>query len=437
MTSIGIELFFLVLLILVNGLFAMSEMAVVSARKTRLQQRAQEGDHKAGVALELANAPNQFLATIQIGITLVGILAGAFGGATLAEEMAKLLAQVPFLAAYGEAISVGVVVLITTYLSLVVGELVPKRLAMSNPEQLASNVAPAMRRLSRLASPVVRLLSLSTDLAIRILGAKGQGEAPISEEEIRLLLQQGTEVGVFEPREQEVVEHAFRLADQTINVLMTPRPEVVWLDLADPVDKMLQTIASGSHTRYPVALDDLDQVKGFAYAKDLLTQCLTAQPIDLQTSLRPVLFLPESITALDAIERLQEARVDVAVVIDEYAGFQGIVTVDDILEAIVGDIPEAGTAIEPEAVQRKDGSWLLDGRLSTDEVKELLGIQSLPYEDRSYYQTLGGLVMLCLGHIPTVGESFACFDWRFEVVDMDGLRVDKILAVPGEPSSQG
>jgi len=221
--SIAFELFFLLLLILLNGVFAMSELAVVSARKTRLQQRAQEGDHNAGIALELANAPNQFLATIQIGITLVGIFAGAFGGATLAEEIDAMVSEIPFLATYGEAISVAIVVLITTYLSLVIGELVPKRLAMSNPEQVASTVAPAMRALSRLASPVVRLLSFSTNLLIRLLGAKEEGEAPVSEEEIRLLLQQGTEVGIFEPREQEVVERAFALADQTVNVLMTPR----------------------------------------------------------------------------------------------------------------------------------------------------------------------------------------------------------------------
>ncbi|MGD8474385.1 MAG: hemolysin family protein, partial [Anaerolineae bacterium] len=400
MTSIGLELFFLLLLILLNGVFAMSEMAVVASRKTRLQQRAQEGDSKAGVALELANDPNQFLATIQVGITLVGILAGAFGGATLAKEMGSQLAKAPWLAPYADAISVGTVVLVTTYLTLVVGELVPKRLAMSNPEGLASAVAPAMRTLSRITSPVVRLLGLSTDLVIRLLGAKESAGAPVSEEEIRLLLDQGTEVGIFEPGEQEVVEHAFELADETINALMTPRPEVVWLDLSDPVAQLLDTVARSGHSRYPVAQDDLDHVKGLVYAKDLLSHCLIEQEIDLQALLRPVLFLPESITALAAIEQLKAAHTDVAVVIDEYAGFQGILTVDDILEELVGSIPEAGVMVEPEAVQRQDGSWLLDGRLSTQEIKETLGIRSLPYQDTSYYQTLSGLTMLCLGHIP-------------------------------------
>ena len=436
MTSIGLELFFLLLLILLNGIFAMSEMAVVSSRKTRLQQRALEGDSKAGVALELANDPNQFLATIQVGITLVGILAGAFGGATLAKEMGGWLAKAPWLAPYADAISVGAVVLATTYLTLVVGELVPKRLAMSNPERLASAVAPAMRTLSRLTSPVVRLLGLSTDLVIRLLGAKEGAGAPVSEEEIRLLLDQGTEVGIFEPGEQEVVEHAFELADETINALMTPRPEVVWLDLADPIAQLLDTVARSGHSRYPVAQDDLDHVKGLVYAKDLLSHCLTEQPIDLQALLRPVLFLPESITALAAIEQLKAAHTDVAVVIDEYGGFQGILTVDDIMEELVGSIPEAGVMLEPEAVQRQDGSWLLDGRLSTQEIKETLGIRSLPYQDTSYYQTLSGLTMLCLGHIPSSGDGFVCSGWRFEVVDMDGFRVDKVLAMPTEQPSQ-
>ena len=435
MTSIALELFFLILLILLNGVFAMSEMAVVSSRKTRLQQRSQEGDHRAGIALELADSPNQFLATIQIGITLVGILAGALGGATLAKQMGDWLGQVSWLAAYADTIGVAVVVLATTYLSLVIGELVPKRLAIGNPERLASAVAPAMRRLSRLASPVVRLLGLSTDLVIRLLGAREGASAPVSEEEIRLLLQQGTESGVFEPREQEVVEHAFKLADETVNVLMTPRPEVVWLDLDDPIDQILDTVAREGHSRYPVAKDDLDQVKGFVYAKDLLTHCIADKPIELQALLRPVVFLPESITALSAIEQLKRSRSDVAVVIDEWAGFQGILTVDDILEELVGAIPESGVTVEPEAVQRQDGSFLLDGGLSTREIKETLGIRSLPYQDTPYYQTLGGLVMLCLDHIPTTGDSFVCSGWRFEVVDMDGFRVDKVLAVPAEGAS--
>jgi putative hemolysin len=428
MSRIVIEIFILVVLILANGLFAMSEIAVVSARKTRLQQQAQEGNKKAQAALELANAPNQFLATIQIGITLVGIMAGAFGGATIAEELAGMLEQVPLLAPYGEAIGVGVVVLTITYFSLVVGELAPKRLGLNNAERIAARLAPFMRTLSHLASPVVRFLSLSTDLALRLLGVRPEQETPVSEEEIKLLLRQGTRAGVFEAAEEKMVERVFRLTDATVNALMTHRPDIVWLNLNDPVEETRRVVATGGHSRFPVARGDLDHVLGIVYARDLLADGLDGRPFELEATLRPALYLPESITALEAVQQLKVNRTDAALVIDEYGGFEGLLTIEDILEAIVGDIQAPGELVELEAVQREDGSWLLDGMLSIDEVKELLGIASLPYEG-SQYQTLGGLVMLCLERIPSTGDHFRCCGWRFEVVDMDHLRVDKVLAI--------
>lgn len=428
MSRIAIEILVLVVLVLANGLFAMSEIAVVSARKTRLQQQAQEGNKRAQVALELANAPNQFLATVQIGITLVGIMAGAFGSATIAEELADVLEQVPLLAPYGEAIGVGVVVLTITYFSLVIGELVPKRLGLNNAERVAARLAPFMHTLSRLASPFVRFLSLSTDLALRLLRVRPEQETPVSEEEIKLLLQQGTRAGAFELAEQEMVEHVFRLGDATVEALMTPRPGVVWLDLDDPAEEARRVVATGGHSRFPVARGDLDHVQGMVYAKDLLADGLDGRPFDLEANLRPVLYLPESITALEAVEQLRVNRTDAALVIDEYGGFNGLLTSEDILEAIVGDILAPGELVEAEAVQREDGSWLLDGMLPIDEVKDLLGIDSLPHEG-SQYQTLGGFVMLCLGRIPSAGDHFHCYGWRFEVVDMDRLRVDKVLAI--------
>jgi putative hemolysin len=428
MSTIAIEIFILVVLILANGLFAMAEIAVVSARKTRLQQQAEEGNKRAQVALELANAPNQFLATVQIGISLVGIMAGAFGGATIAEELGGVLEQVPLLAPYGEAIGVGVVVVTITYFSLVIGELVPKRLGLNNAERVAARLAPFMRTLSRLASPLVRFLSLSTDLALRLLRLRPEQETPVSEEEIKLLLQQGTRAGAFEPAEQEMVEHVFRLADATVEALMTPRPEIVWLDLDDPADETRRVVATGGYSRFPVARGDLDHVLGMVYAKDLLTDSLDGRPFDLEATLRPALYLPETITPLEAVEQLKVNRTDAALVIDEYGGFEGLLTIEDILEAIVGDIPEPGELVESEAVQREDGSWLLDGMLPVDEVKDLLQIDSLPYEGYQY-QTLGGLVMLCLERIPSAGDHFRCCGWRFEVVDMDRFRVDKVLAV--------
>ncbi|MBN1138027.1 MAG: HlyC/CorC family transporter [Anaerolineae bacterium] len=434
MSKIAIEILILLLLVLVNGLFAMAEIAVVSARKTRLQQQAEEGNKRAGVALELASAPNQFLATVQIGITLVGIMAGAFGGATIAEELAGALGQVPSLAPYSEAIGVGVVVLAITYFSLVAGELVPKRLGLNNAERVAASLAPLMRTLSRLSSPLVRLLSLSTDLALRLLGVRPEQETPVSEEEIKLLLDQGTRAGVFEPAEEEMVGHVFRLTDATVRALMTPRLDVVWLDLDDPAEEMRRIVASSDHACFPVARGSLDHVVGLVYAKDLLLQSLDGRPLDLEAAFRPALFLPETVTVLEAVEQMKGNRADAALIIDEYGGFEGLLTAADILQAIVGDIPTADQPAGSEAVQREDGSWLLSGMLPADEVKELLGIDSLPYEE-THYQTLGGLVLLCLGRIPAVGDHFPCCGWQFEVVDMDDRRVDKVLAVPQAPDT--
>ena len=435
MSRIAIEILIVVLLILVNGLFAMAEIAVVSARKTRLQQQAQEGDKKAQAALELANAPNQFLATIQIGITLVGIVAGAFGGATIAEELAKVLQQVPVLAPYGEAIGVAVVVLAITYLTLVVGELVPKRLGLNNPERVAARLAPFMRTLSRLASPLVRSLSLSTDLVVRLLRVQPGQEVAVSEEEISLLLEHGTRAGVFEPGEQEMVEQVFHLGDVPIKAIMTPRMDVVWLDLDNPAEEVRSVVAKAGHSRYPVARGDLDHMLGLIYAKDLLAAGLEGRPLDLEAILRPALFMPETVTALEAVERLKENHTDAALVVDEYGGLEGLLTVDDILRAIVGDISAPGGAAEPGAVQRQDGSWLLDGMLPVEKVKELLGVDSLPHEGSDYH-TLGGLAMLCLERIPSPGDRFECCGWQLEVVDMDGRRVDKILAVSQGQAAQ-
>lgn len=433
MTSkIVLEVAIIVGLILLNGIFALSEIAVVSARKTWLQRKAEEGDRRARAALGLSKAPNQFLATIQIGISLVGVLAGAFGGATIAEELAAELERVPLLAPYAEAIGVAAVVLAITYLSLVVGELVPKRLGLNNAERVATAVAPAMRGLSHIASPLVRLLGLSTDLVLRLLGVQPAAHEPVTEEEIKLMIEEGTEVGVFEPGEQELVTQIFRLADVPLEALMMPRPDVVWVDASESADAIQERIATGGHSRYPVARDDLDNMMGMLYARDLLAQMLACQPLDLEAALRPAVFLPETITALEAVERLKEARTDVAVVIDEYGGVQGLVTADDVLEAIVGEIAVPGEPVEPEAVQRSDGTWLLDGLLSVDEVKETLGIKELPYEEKVRYRTLAGLALLSLGQVPTEGDRFVCCGWRFEIVDMDGLRVDKILGTPLE-----
>jgi putative hemolysin len=430
MPSVMLEGLVVVLLIFVNGIFALSEIAVVSARKTRLQQWADEGNARARAALELANNPNQFLATIQIGITLVGILAGAFGGATIATELAVILSDITWLAPYGHPLSLTLVVLVITYLSLIVGELVPKRLALNNPERMAIAIAAPMQGLSRVAYPAVHLLGLSTEFLLRALGMKPSAEPPVTEEEIRALIEQGTQAGMFEEAEQEMVERVFRLGDRRVSAVMTPRTEIVWLDREASALEIRRTITESAHSRFLVADGSLDNVLGVVHAKDLLAHILGEQVVNLEATLQQPLYVPESMRALKVLELFKQSGTHIALVIDEYGGIQGLVTPSDILEAIVGDLPEAGEQVEPLAVQRPDGSWLLDGMLPVDEFKDLFDLGELPGEDQGIYQTLAGFVIMQLGRIPAATDYFIWEGLKIEVVDMDGNRVDKVLVTP-------
>jgi putative hemolysin len=434
MDSLSTQILIIIALIFANGLFAMAEIAIVSARKARLQQRAEDGDARAKIALALANSPSQFLSTIQIGITLVGILAGAFGGATIADKLAPELNRIAWIAPRGGAVSLFLVVLGITYLSLIIGELVPKQIGLQHAERISAALAPAMRTLAWVASPLVHLLSLSTQLVLRIFGIKPSTETSVTEEEIKLMIEQGTQEGVFEPTEQVMVERVFRLGDRTVNAIMTPRPDVVWLDLNEPAEETQRKITSDSHTHYPVAEGQIDRIIGMVNSKDLLSQNLACRPIDLRSVVRPALFIPESLSSLDVLERFKKKRTHVAFVIDEHGGFQGLVTTSDILEAIVGDIPMPDEAAEEaEIIRREDGSWLVDGKVLADELKELLLADDLPFEEENLYQTLGGLVMAFLDRIPKSGDYFDWNGFRFEVVDMDGHRVDKVLIKPLAP----
>jgi putative hemolysin len=433
MDSLSTQIFIIAALIIANGLFAMAEIAIVSARKARLQQRAEEGDEGARIALELANSPSRFLPTIQIGITLIGIFAGAFGGATIADKLAPELNRLSWIAPHGGAVSLFIVVLAITFLSLIIGELVPKQIALQHAERISAAFAPAIRSLAWVASPLVHLLSLSTHLVLRLFGIKPSAETSVTEEEIKLMIEQGTQEGVFEPTEQEMVERVFRLGDRTVNALMTPRPDVIWLDLNDPPEEIQSKITSNSHTHYPVAEDQIDTIIGMVNSKDLLSQNLSCRPIDLRSVLQPALFIPESMSALDLLERFKKKRTHVALVIDEHGGFQGLITTSDVLEAIVGDIPTPGESEEADVIHREDGSWLVDGKVLADELKELLQKDELPFEDENLYQTLGGLVMAFLDRIPRSGNHFDWDGYRFEVVDMDGHRVDKVLIKPLAP----
>ena len=430
MSAIAFEILFILSLILANGIFAMSEMALVSARKGSLQQRANAGDAKARVALELANTPNRFLSTVQIGITLIGILAGAFGGATLASELAARLRLIRWLAPYSEVVSLAIVVLSIAYLSLIIGELVPKRLALHNPEQIASVLAGPMRRLSVIASPAVRLLSLSTNMILRILGARQSTEAFVTEEEIKILLDQGTEAGTFEKAEREMIERVFQLGDRRAGALMTPRAEIVWLDPDEPLEEIRRKVTESVHSRFPVAQGSLDNVRGIIRSKDLLTGNLQGRPLELKAALWPPLFVLETTPALKILELFKQSGTHIALVVDEHGGIQGLVSLNDILEEIVGNISSVDQAAQPLAVRRDDGSWLLDGKLPIDEFKQLFRLATLPDETSGRYQTLAGFVMMCLGRIPSTADHFEWGGLRLEVVDMDGRRIDKVLVSP-------
>lgn len=431
MNELALEIIIIFLLLVANGVFAMSEIAVVAARKIRLQQLADSGNKQAQAALKLAKNPNQFLATVQVGITLVGILAGAFGGATIAENIAAYLNTLPILAPYSELIGVGIVVIVITYLSLIIGELVPKRLALNNPERIASMMAPPMQFLSKIALPVVRLLDISTNVVIRLLGVKPSLEPAITLEEIKVLIEQGTESGIFEETEQDMIENVLRLDERPVGAWMTPRTKIVWLDIDEPLEEIRRKVVEYHYSRFPVAKDNLDNIIGVVRAKDLLVQSLTHQPLDLKGLLRPPLFIPESMSALDVLELFKKQGTHIALVTDEYGGIEGMITHNDILEDIVGNIPIAGEpSAEPQAQQREDGSWLVDGLLDIDTLKEIFEIEQLPDEEDRGYHTVGGFIMSQVHGIPIVGQYFEWRHLRFEVVDMDGRRVDKVLISP-------
>ncbi len=427
------EIFFIIILIIANGVFAMSEAAVISSRKERLRQWANEGDDKARAVLELANDPTRFLSTVQFGITLVGVLAGAYGGAKLAEQLAVYVQMIPVLARYGEAISLGLIVVIITYLSLIIGELVPKRLALNNPERIASAVVKPMRLLAKVASPAVRLLSSSTNAILRLLGVKPSTEPPVTEEEIKIMIEQGKQAGVFEKAEQDIVERVFRLGDQRVNTLMTPRAEIVWLDVDGAPEEFRHKTTESGRSRFPVCQGNLDRVLGVVNIKDLLARSLAEQPPDLKTIVRKPLHVPESMRAFKVLELFKQTAIHFALVIDEYGGIQGVITLNDILEALVGDIPSLQELSEPMIVRREDGSWLIDGALTVEEFKRVFQIAELPAEEMGEYHALGGLVMMYMERIPSPTEHFDWGGLRFEVIDMDGHRVDKVLVMRARP----
>jgi putative hemolysin len=435
MPTIALQITVIVLLILLNGFFAMSETALVSSRKARLRQRADEGDRGAETALKLADSPNRFLSTVQIGISLIGVLAGAFGGATLAGPLASALRAVPVLAPYAWPIALGTVVVAITYLSLILGELVPKRLALNGAEAVASRVAGPMRLLSVITLPAVWFLSASTEAVLRLLRVRSTSESPVSEQEVEILMEEGARAGVFEEEERDLVRRALRLDDRPVRELMTPRPKVVWLDADDPPEETLGRAAESRHSYFPVARGDLDDLLGIASVKDAWAQQASGQSADLLGSLRPAPLVPESAPATDALEAFKRSGLPVALVIDERGHIEGLITLTDVLEALVGEVPDEDEPAGETIVRREDGSWLVDGLLAAEELKERLGLEELPGEERADYQTVGGMVMDALGRVPVERDRFEWEGYSFEVLDMDGRRVDKVLIAPTRDAS--
>jgi putative hemolysin len=428
------ELLLVFALIAINGLFVLSEMAIVSARKVRLQQLADRGDRKAGLALELSQTPGRFLPTVQVGITLMAILSGARGESAVSKQLLPLLTSAG-LGEYSQSIASVLAVIVVTYLTLIVGELVPKQLALNSPEKIASFVSIPMNILARFSTPITFILGRSTDIVIKLLGIKPSDEPEVTEEEIKVLIEQGTEAGMFEESEQDMVERIFSLGDRKIGALMTPRPDIVWLDLEDGIDINRQKIIDSDYSRFPVCQGELDRVMGIVHVADLLSQILKGEQIELTTSAIQPLFVPESTLGLKVLEQFKVSRTHIAMVVDEYGVIQGLVTMNDILEAIVGDIPDIEQPEDPQFIEREDGSWLVDGMLPIEEFLKKFDIPETAIEQRGSYHTLGGFTIMQLGKIPAESDRF---EWRrlsFEVVDMDGNRVDKILVQSAEENN--
>ncbi|MGD0400702.1 MAG: hemolysin family protein [Syntrophobacteraceae bacterium] len=420
-----VDIIIVLLLILTNGLFAMSELAVISSSKTRLLRHAEEGSSKARVALDLAENPNRFLATVQIAITLIGVLSGAFGGASLAGHLAATLSSIPYIGRYSDSIALALVVGLITYFSLL-AELIPKRIAVSTPERIASAVAKPMARLAAITSPIIHVLSFSTDTVLRFFRFRLAKKAPVTEEEIRMLIGQATTAGVFEEAEHDIVERVFRLGDRRVGVMMTPRNKVLWLDINESPDKTRRKIAKSPYSWFPIG-QKAGHIQGVVHVRDIAANCLSGKPLDLRALMHKPLFVHESTQALKVLENFRQSGQQMAIVVDEYGTIEGIITLTDILEAIVGDIALPEVPEEPPIIQREEGVWLVRGMLPIDELKAFFHIRKLPGERQRRFQTLGGFTMAHLKRVPAVSDLFECCGYSFEIVEMEGRRVRKVL----------
>jgi len=426
--SLTAEITVVFVLILLNGFFAMSELAIVSVRRVRLKQLADDGDKGARLALQMAEDPASFLSIVQIGMTLNSVLAGAFSGATLAGQFGDYLNTVPWIAPHGEMAALAITVAGVAYLNLVVGELVPKRIGLSYAEPIARRVAFAMGLFATLAAPIVWILRQSTEISLRLLQLANPKEQPVTEEEVKDMIAEGTESGVFKPAERNMLEGVMRIADRTVRTIMTPRLDMVWLNIDDTAEDHKKVMRSSGYSRFPVARGDLEEILGVVHAKDILNATFDGHPMALKTVMRPPLVVPDTTPVLRILDQFKQSGQHIAVVVDEYGSVEGIVSITDILQAITGDLPERGQDTEDKPFQREDGSWLIDGMTPLDEVENLIGLKNM--RGAGNFHTLAGFMVEQLGRLPSSGDHFQWEEARFEVVDMDGRRVDKVLIHP-------
>jgi putative hemolysin len=426
----------LTFLILLNGVFAMSEMALTASRKARLQVMVEAGEAGAQAAIDLHDNPTKFLSVVQIGITSIGILNGIVGDAAFSEPFAKWLhASLPVGDKAADITATAMIVIVITFLTIIFGELVPKRLGQMYPEQVARLVAPPMEWLSLITRPFVKLLSFCTEGTLRLLGVRGGPSRSVTEEEIAASLEEGVDAGVIEEQEHQMVRNVFRLDDRQVGSMMIPRIEIVWLDAAAPPDEVLRVIGDEEHSRYPVCRGGLDEVLGVVSAQGLLQQLMQGRPLALTEKLQPPVFVPETLSGMELLDHFRASGAQLVFVVDEYGEVQGVITVRDVLEAITGEFTTSASE-DSWAVKRDDGSWLFDGLIPVPELKDRLALKELPEEDRGRYNTLAGMIMLLLGRLPRTADSVEWEGWRFEVVDLDGKRVDKVLAQAVEQAAR-
>ena len=433
-----IQIALLFVLILINGLFSMTETAIVSSRRARLQTHLENGDQRAQTLLDLLDNPNDLFSTIQIAITLISVITGAIGAQTFSPYLVDILIRIPVLKPIAQPLSLLLISSLITYFSIVLGELIPKRIATNNPEKIAMAMCRPISILSKIFLPVVRILSLSTEAGLRLIGIRENEESQVSEDEIKVMIEQGKQDGVFEENEQDIVESVFRLSDQTVDALMTPRTELDWIDLEEPVEESLKEIAASTYHYFPLVRGNPDNVLGVISSKALLDAYIRQDPIDLEKIAEPPIFVPESKPALSLLDDLKASESNFAVVLDEYGGFSGMITPYDLLNELVGDVTNIGEEPndEEDILVRDDGSWSFDGMVDIEEFKETIGVKELPDENRIGYQTLAGFILSLTGSIPSAGYSFDWNNFHFEIVDMDGLRIDRVFVSRIEPQDE-